>query len=90
MLDPGDDDLLVEIATQLEEIVVRVPLIDLDQSTCTRARLKAVREPELPGACRSGVRGLCGTLLSFRRSPPASPMRLPSSPVASLFFESAC
>ena len=36
VLDPADDDLLIEIAAQLEQVVIRVPLIDLDQRTCTR------------------------------------------------------
>ena len=38
VLDPGDDNFLVEIAAQLEEIVVRIPLIDLDQRTWVQRR----------------------------------------------------
>jgi hypothetical protein len=96
VLDPADDDLLIEIAAQLEQVVIRVPLIDLDQRTCTR---RGSTQCESQRCLRSArgllallapvVGGLCGIPLSFCRSPAESPMRLPSSPVASIFFESA-
>jgi hypothetical protein len=63
VLDPADDDLLIEIAAQLEQVVIRVPLIDLDQRTCTRRGSTQCESQR----CLRSARGLLALLAPLAR-----------------------